>query len=57
MLAADFDEILWLKTCERDCSANLPEHNPPCTVAVDGLAEGQSNEGVVDEPNASVEKV
>ena len=57
MVAADFDEILWLKTCERDCSANLPEHNPPCTVAVDGLAEGQSNEGVVDEPNASAEKV
>ena len=24
----------------RDCSDSRPKHNPPCRVAVDGLAEG-----------------
>ena len=39
-----------------DCSVTRPKHKPPCGVAVDGLVEGYSREGEVDEPGASVGK-
>ena len=48
VLAADFDGRLGLVTCGRKgCSANLPKHNHPCKVAVDGLADRWSNEGEI----------
>ena len=43
-----------LQLAKRDCPASRPNHNPPCRVAVDGLAEGYNNEREVNEPNASV---
>ena len=46
--------ISWLDASVRDCSASRPKHNPPCRVALDGLAEKWSNEEVVDQPGASV---
>ena len=46
MLAADFDERLGLITLlEGDCSARRPKHNPPCRVAVGGLANGSRSKG------------
>ena len=37
-----------------ETSNRRPKHNPPCTVAVDGHAEGNNNEGEVDDPSANV---